>query len=991
MPSPLTETIVRKDAQRLARYVLEPGEYLIGRDPSCRVFVDSPDVSRKHARLLIDDGGVQIEDLGSSGGTWIGGEQVISIRRLRLPQKVEVGSAVLEFNSLAVGNEAGSVSDAGAIAAVQAREQALRKPRNYRIGEVVAKGGMGAIRDAKDLNLDRTVAMKVMLTGPDASPESRQRFIQEARVLARLEHPNIVPVHELGVDAEGQAFYTMKFVKGVTLKRVLEEIKGAKTEAIAKYPLANLLTLLQKVCDAVAFAHSKGVIHRDLKPENIMLGDFGEVLVMDWGLAKILQSSAGVAPAQSDEVAAMLSGIEADVGGKEAEGRQDASPALNTPPSVSGSDAIQTLEGRIMGSPHFMSPEQAQGRISDIDERADIFALGGILYNILTLSPPVIGATVNEIFEKIRQGQITPPSTFNKTASKQARKDHSADPEVGALPHCPGRRIPEALSAVTMKALALKPEQRYQTVAEFQRDLAAYQGGFATSAEGAGTLKQLTLLIKRNKREFSLAAAALTALLAVAGGFMFKVTHTLSELRGTAPTFYGLARSLIEEQKFDEALQKINYAMTLAPGSGDCHYLKGCILQALLRIEDARRDFEQAVRRDPKNELAQQNLKLCEKLIQDNAGHLELSPESLQELHQAMIQQRRSAEAMAIVKRIGKGRELILQSWKALLTKAGFPVEGRLKLDDQRMLDLDLAGLPIADVTPLRGMPLTKLNLGYNHATLTDISPLKGMQLRRLVIQDTKVSDLSPLKGMPLEYLDARSCPISDLSPLHQMPLVDLSIGDNNTELRDLTSLAGLRLRNLDIANAKVSDLNPLRGMPLGGINLAGTAVKDFSVLRTLPLGSIDLSNTQITDLSLLTGLQLSLLALRNTRITDLTPLVGMPLDYLDLHGIPATNFTPLASLHLGRLNLSSTKFSDLRVLEGLPLTLLWLDGCKNLQDLAPLRGFKKLEMLTIPSQVKDIEFLRQMPSLKQLGFSEQTLPVAEFWKAYDARKRLEK
>src|SRR5262249_29593447 len=155
----------------------------------------------------------------------------------------------------------------------------------YAIGREVARGGMGAIREAEHVSLRRKVAMKVMLSGKQASRDAALRFEREAQVLAQLEHPNIVPIHDLGIDEQGQVFYTMKFVKGVTLKNVLEEIKTSNAETISKYPLTNLLTIFQKVCDAVSFAHSKGVIHRDLKPENVMLGDFGEVLVMDWGLA----------------------------------------------------------------------------------------------------------------------------------------------------------------------------------------------------------------------------------------------------------------------------------------------------------------------------------------------------------------------------------------------------------------------------------------------------------------------------------------------------------------------------------------------------------------------------------------------------------------------------------------------------------------------------------------------------------------------------------
>ena len=164
----------------------------------------------------------------------------------------------------------------------------------YRPGREIARGGMGAVLDTPDPKLARSVALKVMLRR-QASDGELQRFLQEARVLGQLAHPNIVPVHDLGTDAHGRLFYTMKLVKGVTLRAVLDALRAGDADTAAKYPLTQLLTVFQKVCDAMAFAHARGVIHRDLKPDNIMVGEFGEVLVMDWGLAKILPGSAAAA------------------------------------------------------------------------------------------------------------------------------------------------------------------------------------------------------------------------------------------------------------------------------------------------------------------------------------------------------------------------------------------------------------------------------------------------------------------------------------------------------------------------------------------------------------------------------------------------------------------------------------------------------------------------------------------------------------------------
>ena len=161
--------------------------------------------------------------------------------------------------------------------------QLLKRGEHYAVTDIHARGGMGMVLRARDANIRRTVAMKVILPEKQRSEKNMLRFIEEAQVTGQLEHPGIVPIYELGVNAQGQVFYTMKLVKGATLKEVLAGLAKREEEAVRRYPLSQLLTIFQKVCDALAFAHAKGVVHRDLKPDNIMVGEFGETLVLDWG------------------------------------------------------------------------------------------------------------------------------------------------------------------------------------------------------------------------------------------------------------------------------------------------------------------------------------------------------------------------------------------------------------------------------------------------------------------------------------------------------------------------------------------------------------------------------------------------------------------------------------------------------------------------------------------------------------------------------------
>jgi eukaryotic-like serine/threonine-protein kinase len=208
----------------------------------------------------------------------------------------------------------------------------------YSFVKELGRGGMGAVYLAEDRELDRLVAIKVLNT-PEITEDVGNRMIREAQIIARLEHPGIVPVHDVGTLPDGRIFYAMKYVRGSRLDEYVAQ--GAS--------LRDRLRKFQSVCDAVAFAHAHGVIHRDLKPQNIMIGSFGEVLVLDWGIAKI---------------------------------RDD-------PPSSESSASTQTMEGTVIGTRHYMSPEQARGEIDQLDERSDIYALGAVLYFLLNDQPKV--------------------------------------------------------------------------------------------------------------------------------------------------------------------------------------------------------------------------------------------------------------------------------------------------------------------------------------------------------------------------------------------------------------------------------------------------------------------------------------------------------------------------------------------------------------------------------------------------------------------------
>ena len=238
--------------------------------------------------------------------------------------------------------------------------------RKYEEVSKLGKGGVGEVVRVLDRDLKREVAMKRLLS-QSSGDDSLIRFVEEAQATGQLEHPNIVPVHDLGVDAEGRVYFTLKLVQGAALKKV---IQGRNDNAIldesagagfyrTRYTPLRMIEILISMCQAVAYAHSKGIIHRDLKPDNVMLGKYGEVLVMDWGLAKL-------------------------IGAKSKKERDQQRDTVRVMTSRSEDDSQSTMEGSIAGTPAYMSPEQAAGKISELDQRTDIYALGAILYEIFT-------------------------------------------------------------------------------------------------------------------------------------------------------------------------------------------------------------------------------------------------------------------------------------------------------------------------------------------------------------------------------------------------------------------------------------------------------------------------------------------------------------------------------------------------------------------------------------------------------------------------------
>ncbi|MBI1915473.1 MAG: serine/threonine protein kinase [Planctomycetes bacterium] len=373
----------------------------------------------------------------------------------------------------------------------------------FRILRPHARGGLGEVFVARDEELQRDVALKEIQERHAGQPESRARFLLEAEVTGQLEHPGIVPIYGLGVYADGRPFYAMRFIQGDSLKDALAAFYQAEqtgpSGSARSLGLRRLLGRFVDVCNVMAYAHSRGVLHRDLKPGNIMLGKYGETLVVDWGLAKVL----GKADVEGTEGALLRSG-----------------------------DSALTQTGKALGTPAYMSPEQAAGRLEQLGPASDVYSLGATLFHVLTGQAPFAEADMGAVLQKVQKSDFPPP--------RQVKG-----------------QVPAALEAVCLKAMALKSAERYATPRELAEEIERWLGDEPVAAYREPFLARAGRWVRKHPaRVTGVAALVFTALVALGVGSLLlssEQARTLQEQQG----------KLDEQQK--RALAQVDALLNATP------------------------------------------------------------------------------------------------------------------------------------------------------------------------------------------------------------------------------------------------------------------------------------------------------------------------------------------------------------------------------------------------------------------------------------------
>ena len=649
------------------------------------------------------------------------------------------------------------------------KEDDNRYPEFTKINE----GGMKRIQSGTDTIIGREVAIARMHSCDDS--DDLELFLREGRITACLEHPNIMPVYDIALDQEGLPFFTMKLIKGENLGRILNKIN--KDPAYAeKFRLPVLLEMFMKICDAMAYAHSRGVIHLDLKPDNIEISGFGEVLVCDWGLARLLD---------------------------------EADPELIMKDGVAGplADINRTMSGIVKGTPGYMAPEQANPKSHGKTKQTDIYSLGAILYTILTLQKPIDGEDTMEIIAKTAVGEFIEPRY-----------------------RAPERKIPYSLNAVVCKAMATDPQNRYDTVESLQQEVRAYMEGFATEAEDAPFHRLVILLFKRHAALTILTSAAIVMLTLVTTTFLQRIEEKKIELernaerlkaeqekseqekrkseflsQNAAEVLIEKAQSLLLANRYNEALSAVEKSLNLKAGSEEALELKAIILVGALRYKEA--EETAAAMKSWTNQYFSDMAGKYGPLLEDNGL---LPPDEFINLVRE-IQDDRMLEEQGEYEKFKHRVSEHIEKQLCIETFKRYSLENRMKMLGE-LLELTNPQSGSIDVKfEIQGGIIKSLVLKDNQE-LKRPDTLSGLPIEVLDLSNTGISDLRFARGMPLIKLNISGTSVHSLGPLSLSPLNELNM--SKTPVTDVRPILSLPLRTLYLGYAKVKPLNFINDFP---------------------------------------------------------------------------------------------------------------------------------------------------------------------------------
>ena len=833
----------------------------------------------------------------------------------------------------------------------------------YKNPTKIGHGGMKQILKVKDKDTARNLAMAILSNDSDLQEACKARFVHEARITANLEHPNIVPIHDIGVDKAGQPYFTMKLIEGESLAHVLMNIAKNKPGYKEKYTLPHLLTIFLNICNAIDFAHSRRIIHLDLKPENIQIGNYGEVLVLDWGLARVIDDieADSLTPSSSKDLI-----------------------------DLAEADLDKTVDGEIKGTPGFMAPEQAAGNNSMKNNTTDIYALGSILYSILTLKKPVKGIEINDILDKTIRGEVIPPAQRS-----------------------PSRNIPAPLAAVTMKAMELEQEDRYKTVDDLINDIDAYTSDFATSAEDATFFRHCKLYLKRHKIEVYLGIIGVLAIIAAITIFATYETKRLGQW-GKGKDITPHTNAMLEKNWVQVAgnWQIKDDAIWAEPGKGNSFILlrkvplHGNIAIEFeaeipdpedLKISGDLSIIMSASREDPSKRgyfFQVGGIGNTSAVIQKRGG---LSPTVEFSLLPNKTYTIRAEKEGPNLRLYCDGQLLVSSKDIFYLESGYFGIytfgKGK-KFKNIRVFQKD-----VPELVP----PTIEGDSFYRESrNVTGKEKLKFLRLARKaytrVIYSGLNTDLSAQALLKRAYINIEMGAIGET-------IRDILKLEKLRDDLDLLLLKGLYFFNTgEFENAFITYSKAVEDYPASKIMTIAILMGNLSSdqVKKIPSGlrqklwelcaknhsssAFRCSSRNLESLEFLRGMKFSLIDCSSNNISSLEPLKHVPLKRLDCANNNIKSLAPLKQMQLESLECHNNLITDITPLKGMPLKNLSLNECNELKDISSLKDCLTLERLTIPAGITDLEVIKKLPNLKFLNnkWDDWKMTKEEFFKTHE-------
>ncbi|MFC1848834.1 SUMF1/EgtB/PvdO family nonheme iron enzyme [candidate division CSSED10-310 bacterium] len=880
----------------------------------------------------------------------------------------------------------------------------------YVVKGEIGRGGFGSVLLAREMAARRDIALKTFnpIKKRSSIEGIRERFLEEAYITAQLQHPGIIPIYTIAHDTSGRYFYTMRPVEGEDLGSILCRLRKGNKKTEQKYGLRHLMQIMLSVCQTMQFAHERGVIHRDLKPSNIIIGNYGDVMVIDWGLAKVISKPVEIT---KEEIP--------DLEGPYAEVWATYQRDLETERTGDSSSFQYTMDGRVIGTPYYMSPEQASGKTKEIGFLSDIWSLGVMLYQCATLKLPFEGMSLERILFKIVTEDPVEPVRAN-----------------------PGRRVPFELANIIMKCLRRNEEDRYVSISELLLSLEQWLEGrapwrlveqfdFTTMPDG----KPQDLIITAGTwevRDGMLCGAAYGGLLTakelpgdvrieieamVLPGEKGEISPLLSAPDPEKSQFFfdGYIMRVISDEKNRAKIHKgrtvivsteckfsLDLWHTIAAERTGTTVRLECEGEELLKYRDffpvvgsriglisigtglrirGLRVFtrgtgltlsclEQAKAYHDKGMVTE--AEECYRQIYSDHADREEGEEALFRSSLISLEKVKCLDRWKEQKQWDEGLktayDLFERAEQSFLAPLG--VLGKAMVFEQRdevESEIDELLRTFRDYPDYDTLPVIpewlRIRLHVWEWDTARASDKLQEGIERILLKfNSTWANQSPLKGVPVDTLDL------------------------SESITEIAGLKGLELKILNLSLTKVEDLSPLCGMPLKTLSLPWT-ICDISSLKDLPLESLDLALTSLNDITALEKQSLKYLSLP-TGVSDLSPIRNHPLEHLgmaevrghqsvvtkddidlgvvsemplkvlilprQLESIPPMHCTSLPFLQV------SEKVSDISGLRGLSLRGIDLSGSK-VTDLSPLEGMP-LEYIGLPSCVSDISVLSGMP-----------------------------